>query len=301
MELSVWCSMARPWSEIHKTMRYAESSGWQTGYVYDHFMPNTTDGQPADGPVLEGWTVLSALAAATSTIRLGTMVLGATYRHPAVLANMAATVDVISSGRLILGMGAGWQVNEHAAYGIDLPAPRELLDRFDETCAVLTSLLRQPRTTFHGRYVNITDAPCDPKPLQQPLPLLIGGRGEKRTMRIAATYADIWNAWTSPEILRHKQQVLDDHCAAIGRDPSTIQRSTQALITLTDRAAAEPLGLEGRLPTITGTVEQVTEVLAEYADAGADEFLIPDFAGLPIDEHLDVLEVLRREVAPQLR
>ncbi len=300
MRLSVWCSMARPWPEILRTVQYAESTGWQTCYVYDHFMPNTPDGAPADGPVLEGWTVLSALAAVTSRIRLGTMVLGATYRHPAVLANMAATLDHISDGRLILGMGAGWQVNEHAAYGIDLPAPRELLDRFEETCAVLTSLLSQPRTTFHGTHITITDAPCDPKPLQQPLPLLIGGRGEKRTMRIAATYADIWNAWTSPDTLRHKQQVLNAHCADIGRDPSLISRSTQAMVELTDRPTSSPMDLDSRLPRITGTVEQVTEVLREYADAGADEFLIPDFDARPLDEHLDMLEVLRREVAPAL-
>jgi F420-dependent oxidoreductase-like protein len=292
--------MARPWPEILRTVQYAESTGWSTCYVYDHFMPNTPDGAPADGPVLEGWTVLSALAAVTDTIRLGTMVLGATYRHPAVLANMAATLDQISEGRLILGMGAGWQVNEHAVYGIELPPPRELLDRFEETCAILTSLFSQPRTTFHGTAFEILDAPCDPKPRQQPLPLLIGGRGEKRTMRIAARYADIWNAWTTPEILRHKQQVLNEHCADLSRDPSSIRRSTQAMVTLTDRPTTTPLDSEGRLPRISGTPDQVAEILAQYADAGADEFLIPDFDHLPLDEHLAMLDILRTRIAPSL-
>jgi len=298
MRLSVWPSSARPWHEVAAIADHAESTGWDGIYVYDHLMPNTPDGAVSDGPVLEGWTMLTAIAARTSRMRVGSLVLSATFRHPSVLASMAATLDHIADGRLILGVGAGWQVNEHRAYGIEFLPTRELLDRFDEYCAALTSLLGERRTTMRGTYVTLDDAPREPKPAQAHLPLLIGGRGERRTMRIAATYADEWNAWTTPETFRHKREVLAAHCESLGRDPGSIRCSTQARVTITDHPTDEPCLMDGRLPVIAGTAEQVAEVLQDYAQSGVDEFIVPDREGDSLGEALELLDRLRTEVIP---
>jgi F420-dependent oxidoreductase-like protein len=303
MRFSIWPDQSRPWPEVAAMADYAEDTGWDGLYVYDHFMPSTADGTPADGPVLEGWTLLTAIAARTSRLRLGPMVLGSLYRHPAVLANMAATLDHVSGGRLVLGVGAGWQVNEHRAFGIDLPAPGARLDQFEEACQVLLALLRSPRSTFHGSHYSVEDAPCDPKPLQQPLPLLIGGRGERRTMRIAATYADEWNAWTTPAVARHKREVLERHCAEVGRDPALIRRSTQAVLHLSTDPDELPRDLdpEDRIPHVSGTPEQVVEAMAAYREAGVDEFLVPDDSTVPWERQRETLELFRTEVVPHLR
>ncbi|MEZ5114956.1 MAG: TIGR03560 family F420-dependent LLM class oxidoreductase [Candidatus Nanopelagicales bacterium] len=303
MRFSVWPDLSRPWAEVAAMADYAEASGWDGLYVYDHFMPHTPDDSVIDGPVLEGWTVLSALATRTSRLRLGTMVLGNLYRHPAVLASMAATLDHVCDGRLVLGIGAGWQANEHAAYGIPLPPPKERLDRLEEACEVLTALLGPGRTTFDGDHYRLADAVNEPKPVQDKIPLLVGGRGEKRTMRIAARWADEWNAWTSPETARHKAKVLDQHCADLGRDPATIVRSTQAVLHLDTDPARLPRDLDphDRIPHVVGTPDRVAKIMAEYRDAGVDEFLVPDDAEIPWDQARDTLELFRAEVIPQLR
>ena len=137
MRFSVWPSPARPWQEILEVSAHCESTGWDGVYMADHFMPNTMDGSPADGPVMECWAVMAGLAAAVPRLRLGTLVCGNTYRHPAVLANIAAAVDNVSGGRLVLGLGAGWQENEHKAYGIPLFSTKERLDRFEEACTIV--------------------------------------------------------------------------------------------------------------------------------------------------------------------
>jgi F420-dependent oxidoreductase-like protein len=194
-----------------------ESTGWDGVCYADHFMPN---GEDTSGPWSEAWTTIAALAASVPRIRVFPLVTGNTYRHPAVLAKMAATVDHISGGRLVLGLGAGWQENEHLAYGIPLYDIRERLARLEEACRVIKGLFTDPRTTFHGKYYQLEDAPLEPKPVQDPLPLLIGGGGEKITLRIAARYADEWNVWGDVETLRSKMAVLERHCAEVGRDPS---------------------------------------------------------------------------------
>lgn len=157
------------------------------------------------------------------------MVTGNPYRHPAVLANMAATLDVISNGRLELGIGAGWNQQECDAYGIDLPGLKERFDRFDEALAVITGLLTNETTDFEGRHYQLRDARCEPKPVQRPHPpITIGGGGEKRTLRSAARYAQHWNlAGGTPEVFAHKLGVLHAHCADVGRDPAEITTSTQ--------------------------------------------------------------------------
>ena len=213
--------MLRVWREADANPAIAGA------WLFDHFMPLGPD---QTGPIFEGWTLLAAYAAQTSRLRLGLMVTGNTYRHPAVLANIGATVDVISQGRLEFGIGAGWFEYEHEAYGIPLYAPGERLRRLGEACEVIRLLWTETAPDFDGRYYHLRHAYCEPKPVQKPYPpFVIGGGGEKLTLRIAARYADIWNApGGDVDIFRHKSSVLDEHCRAIGRDPNEIVRSVQS-------------------------------------------------------------------------
>ena len=260
MKLSVILDPGREWSDMVALARRVDAAGWHAVYTCDHFMPYTASGAPADGPVLECWTTLTALAAQTERVRLGSLVMSITYRHPAVMANMAATLDAVTGGRVILGVGAGWQVNEHAAYGLDLPQPRERLAALDEACAVITGLLREPRTTLSGTHFSVSDAPCEPKPHQERLPLLVGSGGERFGLRVVARHADIWHSWMDAETLRRKGAIVDGYCADLGRDPSTLLRSTGGPIDPDD----DPARIRDRL---TG-----------LAEAGADEFILIDDA-----------------------
>ena len=194
---------------------------FESGWTFDHFYPIFSD--PA-GPCLEGWTTLTALAQATTRLRLGTLVTGIHYRHPAVLANMVAALDIISGGRLELGIGAGWNEEESGDYGIELGSVKERFDRFDEACQVLIGLLSQETTDFDGRFYQLRHARNEPKGPQRPHPpICIGGSGEKRTLRITAKYAQHWNfpGGTTQEFAR-KRDVLAAHCADVGRDPKEI-------------------------------------------------------------------------------
>jgi F420-dependent oxidoreductase-like protein len=203
------------------------------------------------GPRLEGWTTLTALAQATRRLRLGTLVTGIHYRHPAVLANMAATLDIVSGGRLELGIGAGWNELESSAYGIELGTPQQRSDRFAEACEVLTGLLSpQEAATFHGRYYRLEAARCNPKPVQQPHPpICIGGTGERRTLRTAARFAQHWNfpGGTAEQFARARD-LLHDHCTDLGRAPAGILLSSQVRFTgdpARTAAAAAALGDAG--------------------------------------------------------
>lgn len=202
-------------------------------WVFDHFMPL---GQDPTGPCLEGWTLLAALAAQTERLRVGQMVTGNTYRHPAVLANMAATVDIIANGRMDFGIGAGWNELEHTAYGIPLHAAGERIARLDEACEVIRLLWTQTVASFDGQYYQLIDARCEPKPVQKPHPpFVIGGSGERKTLRVVAKYAAIWNfVGGTVDEFRHKNAVLDAHCAEVGRDPASIARSIQRRVDLDD-------------------------------------------------------------------
>lgn len=302
MRFSIWPAPNRPWDEILALAQHCEATGWDGVYVADHFMPNAPDATPLDGDTLECWSVIAGLAAAVPRLRLASLVTSVTYRHPAVLANIAAAVDNISQGRLLLGIGAGWQENEHAAYGIDLGTVKERLDRFEEACEIITSLLRERRTTFAGAHYDVRDAPNQPAPVQERLPLLIGGGGEKRTMRIAARHADEWNAWTTPEVLAHKVDVLRQHCDGLGRDPAEIAVSTQALLFLStdegwlaDKRAADP----GRA-SIVGTPSEVIDIVGGYREAGADELIVPDFTLGSMARRTDTCDLFIEEVAPAL-
>ena len=268
MRISIWPGAEHPWGDILEMTRHAEATGWDGAYIADHFMVNGDD--PVASPMLEAGSLVAALGATVPRLRIGTLVYGNTYRHPAVVANMAATVDRITGGRFTLGVGAGWQKNEHRQYGIELPPVKQLLDRFEEAVRITLGLLREPTTTLNGTYYQVEDAVCEPKPVQTPLPLLIGGKGERRMLRIVATYADMWNAWGVPSLIAHKSAVLDAHCAAIGRDPATIARTAQALVTLNG-----PLPEDGP-PVIGGSPSQLADTVAEYRAIGLDELIIPD-------------------------
>lgn len=215
------------WQDMLDVWRAADEIDlFESAWNFDHFYPIM--GADPHGPCLEGWTMLAAMAQATRRLRLGVLVTGVVYRHPAVLANMAAAVDIISGGRLELGVGAGWNEQECAAYGIELGTLTERFDRFDEACEVLVSLLSDTRTDFSGRYFRLSDARCEPKPVQRPHPpICIGGTGEKRTLRTAARFAQHWNFPAGPvESWQAKRDVLHRHCTDIGRDPADITTST---------------------------------------------------------------------------
>jgi len=296
MEFAVWPGTQQAWPDILEVARHAELTGWDRVYVADHFMSNDDE---AAGPMLECWAVVAALATAVPRVGIGTLVCGNTYRHPAVLANQAATTDIVSGGRIVLGLGAGWQQNEHDRYGIELPPVRERMDRFAEACAIVRSLTTQARTTFHGRHYSLTDAPMEPKPIGR-LPLLVGGGGEKRTLRIAAEHADEWNVWSTPEVFAHKSAVLDRHCEDVGRDPAEIRRSTQALLFLSDDEAFLARIREGDLgrSAIVGTPAEVVDVVGAYRDAGVDELIVPDFTLGTGERRIETLDRFREEVAP---
>jgi F420-dependent oxidoreductase-like protein len=213
------------WADMLEVWRAAdEIELFESGWTFDHFYPIFSDSR---GPCMEGWTTLTALGQATRRLRLGVLVTGIHYRHPAVLANMAATLDIITSGRLELGIGAGWNEEESGAYGIPLGSPKERSDRFEEACQILIGLLRDEETTFSGRYYQLTRARCEPKPVQRPYPpICIGGSGERRTLRTVACYAQHWNfVGGTVEEFTAKRDVLLAHCAEVGRDPAEILMS----------------------------------------------------------------------------
>jgi F420-dependent oxidoreductase-like protein len=217
---SDWQSIMDFWKEGDRIELY------DAGWTFDHLDPIFSD---QTGPVFEGWTMLSALSGIVHRLRLGVLVTGNTYRHPAVLANMAATLDVISGGRLEIGLGTGWVQAEHDAYGIPLPSWTERFDRLEETCEILDALFTRASTDLNGPFHTLQGARAEPKPIQKPRPpIVIGGTGEKRTLRIAARWANQWNLPAGgPDILRHKVEVLHRHCADVGRDPAEIEVSVK--------------------------------------------------------------------------
>ena len=219
------------WADMLAVWRAADDiEVFESGWTFDHFYPIFSD---STGPCLEGWTTLTALAQATTRLRVGTLVTGIHHRHPAVLANMAAALDVISGGRLELGIGAGWNEEESGAYGIELGTLKERFDRFEEACQVLIGLLSQETTDFEGRFYQLTAARNEPKGPQRPHPpICIGGNGEKRTLRITAKYAQHWNyiGGTAAEFAR-KRDVLKAHCADVGRNPKDIMLSAHIRLT----------------------------------------------------------------------
>ncbi len=213
------------WGEFLDVWREADQIDvFESAWNWDHFYPLAP---PYDGPNLEGWTMLGALAQATTRIRIGAMVNGMHHRHPAVTANMAATLDHISNGRFELGMGAGWNFMESEAYGIPLGELRDRSDRLEEGMEVIVSLLRNTTTNHKGRFFELTDAWCEPKPVQDHVPIVIGGKGRTRTLRTVARFADQWDMTfpENPAAWAELDEVLRDHCEKVGRSSNEIARS----------------------------------------------------------------------------
>jgi F420-dependent oxidoreductase-like protein len=206
----------------------AEEKGFDSFWVMDHFHQLQMMGAPGE-PMLEGWTTISALAGVTKKIKLGTLVTGIIYRHPSILAKIGATLDVLSKGRLFMGVGAGWNEEESLAYGIasSFPSIRERLDRLEEAIQIIRKMWTdEPTATFVGRYYQIKNSYCNPKPIQRPSPpILVGGEGEKRTLEIVAKYADACNLFGSPETVKRKLDVLKEHCTKVGRDYDSILKT----------------------------------------------------------------------------
>jgi F420-dependent oxidoreductase-like protein len=265
----------------------AERSGFTGLSVMDHLHQIPPQGPPTD-PMLEAYTTLAGIASRTSRLRLLTLVTGVTYHNPAHLAKQVTTLDVISGGRAILGIGGAWFEEEHRAYGFEFPPVGRRLDRLEEAVQICRSMFDQQTTEFQGRYYRVDGAINVPRPLQQHVPILIGGGGERRTLRMVARHADLSNVIGDLETVRHKLDVLRQHCETEGRDPAEIVKTghmgimvideTEAGVTrrLEDLAASPPLMLQGvdveglRQRLVTGTPEQVAERLRPFKEAGLD-------------------------------
>ena len=303
MKFSIWPNMANAPAEVLDTARWAEAGGWHGVWYADHYMPNTGSAEVRAGDAHECWAMLPAIAAVTERVRVGSLVTPTSVHHPAVLANRASTIDHLSGGRMVLGLGAGWQINEHHAYGIDLEPPHRRVDRFDEAIQIIRSLLTEERTTFEGSIFTITDAPADPAPVQDPLPLLVG-TGGTRMLRITARHADEWNTWGSVTTAAERRRDFDTACAAVGRDPASMWTSVQALVFVTDSDAdAEAIRENDQLGprSIAGSTAQVTDQIGRIAELGFDEFIVPDFNLGPGPEgRREQLERIRSEVVSRL-
>ena len=308
MRFGFWPSSGSDWDHILAVSKAAEASGWDGLWLPDHFMPpeggyghEPAGADPELLPTHECWTLLAGLAAAVPRVRLGAMVTGNTYRHPAVLAKQAAAVDHISGGRLVLGLGAGWQENEHRRYGLAFGTVRDRADMLEEACAVITSLFANERTDFHGTHYHLQGAPLVPKPVQDPLPIMIGGRGERRTIPTLVRWGHEWNGWCTVADMHYFNALIDRLCDAAGRDPATIARSAAVVLHLCD-SEAEAARLRGQSsgrPVLVGTPAQLVEQVADYAAAGTDELIIPDF-NLKPEETPEVAERFMSEVVAAL-
>jgi F420-dependent oxidoreductase-like protein len=296
MRFSFWPAPSQPYDDVLDLANHVEATGWDGLWYADHFMPNAED---TSTPWPEAWITLAALGAQVPRLRMGTLVTGNTYRHPAVLAKMAATLDHITGGRVVLGIGSGWQENEHQQYGIPFYTVAERLKRLDEACQVIKSLFSETKSNFNGNYYQLDGASLEPKPIQSPLPLMIGGGGEKVTLKITAKYADEWNVWGTVETLRQKMAILDQHCADVGRDPKSIKRTAVALLFMSeDNGFLEKMrNAELQQAAIIGTPSEVKDIVADYEAAGVDELIVPDFTLGPRDQKIATLNTFIHDVA----
>lgn len=281
-----------------------DALGYDSLWSYDHFMALGAD---RTAPVFDGWTAISALGSLTSRSRLGILVTGITHRNPAIVAKMAATLDHLSGGRAILGLGAAWHEGEHRAYGIPFPPAGQRLALLDEACTVIRSLFDDDVTTFEGEHCTVHDAVLWPKPIQARLPILIGGGGERKTLRIVARHADLWNAFGTPDVIERKVSVLHEHCAAVERDPAEIGVTLNLGVIVRDSDAGVAARLDeiGEVATYPdyaasnqpyGSPDVVAQRLAEYAKSGVSEII----AVMPAPYDHETIERLATEVRPRI-
>ena len=304
------------WDRWRRIIRTTEDLGFESLFRSDHFFSLSG---PHDRDALETFISFVLVAEESSRIRFGPLVSSMTFRHPSLLARMAAQIDLLSGGRFILGMGAGWNVPEHEAFGLPFPPVRERMDRLEEGIQVVRALWGDGPVSFDGRYYQLRDAECFPKPAQSPAPILVGGSGEKRTLRIVAKYADEWNAvGQTVEGYRHKNEVLLGHCEAVGRDASTIRRSMMCgfVIGRDEDGVRAHLGRIGEaLPLLTrgdpgdvleglrnrgwlvGTTSEVVEQIKEREELGIQRIMLQHHA----QADFDTLELIAKDVLPQVQ
>src|SRR5918996_120352 len=299
----------------------AENKGFDSFWVMDHFHQISVVGKPEE-PMLEGWTTISVLAGITTKIRLGTLVTGVIYRYPSVLAKIAATLDVLSKGRLFLGIGASWNEEESLAYGIgesasnngnikgpshiSFPSNKERLLRLEEALQIISKMwTEEPSASFEGKYYQIHNAYCNPKPIQKPTPpILVGGSGEKRTLKIVAKYADACNLFGSIETIKRKLDVLKEHCKSVGRDYDSILKTKLDLVVIDDseelaRKRAQQFykgipeqQIRDREFAIYGTREDVSRQIELLEEAGI-QYLIVHFEP---SRELEALEMFTNKI-----
>jgi len=291
------------WDDMVAVATTMDAGRWDSAWTFDHFVPPLAFMDESQD-CLEGWMTLAGLGALTSRLRLGTIVSGVTYRNPALLAKMVATLDVMTKGRAILGIGAAWHVREHEAYGWDFPSIKERSDRLEEACALIRALLTAGGPVdYTGRYYRLDKAPFAPRTSGQThIPIMIGGGGEKRTLRTLARYGDIMNVGGTPEEFAAKNGVLNRHCADVGRNPSEITRTAFIILALQDdEAKAERLrerfapraSAEARKRDMAiGNPAHIIDVLRRYGEAGADQVIFQSIPNNPrLYERIDA-EVL---------
>ena len=268
------------WDQIKAVLEVMDSGRWTSVFAYDHFIPpwhHTDEVMEHEFlNTLEGWSLLAACAAVTDNLKLGILVAGNTYRNPGLMAKMAATVDVVAPGRVMLGIGAGWNVREHEAYGWEFPSIRERSDRLEEACELIRKLFHsgaEERIDYQGKYYQLKQAAFAPKSGNgKPIPIMVGGTGEKRTLKTLAMYGDIMNVIASPERVKHLSSVLERHCEAVGRDPAEIQKTVHVPIRIVhDEKKAEEIRGENAWSMI-GSPQYVIDRIGDFLDVGITEF-----------------------------
>ncbi len=269
------------WREMHERWAWFEELGWESLWLPDHFVPTAGP----DGPMFEAWTLLAALATKTTRARLGVLVSSNTFRHPALLAKQAVTIDHISNGRMELGVGAGWFAEEHEMFGLDFPKTGELVERYSEAIDLLDRYLSGDQTTFEGEYYNLRSAYNRPAPVQTPrMPLMLGAHGP-RMIDLVSRYADTWNSRGTPEEMRERNQRMDEACIQNDRDPCAIKRSM--LYVVAQMPEEQPWD----------STDAFADFVGRFTDAGVREFIFQP----PPPDRLDIVGQVARDILPGLR
>ena len=285
-------------AELRDLWARIETLGFEWISIWDHFYAADATGDPH---CLEAVTTHAALAAATSRVRCGSLVYSAGYRHPAVLANTMATLDQIAEGRVVLGLGGGWLEQEYRAYGLHYGSAGERLRMLGEYVQCVRGLLTQERTSFAGEFFTLTEAQCEPKPVQARLPIWIGGGGERVTLKLVAQHADGWNVpFIPPDEWARKAKVLDEHCAAVGRDPAEIVKTVNVGMAFTEEELTRqfgPMSNYVKPGVLSGSVQEMVDKVGGYVEAGAAWVILAMRA--PFDR--DGLERFASDVVPAVR
>jgi F420-dependent oxidoreductase-like protein len=287
---------------LNNLVTKAENAGFDSFWIMDHFHQIPSVGKPEE-PMLESWTTISVLAGITSKIKLGTLITGNIYRHPSILAKIGATLDVLSKGRLFMGIGAGWNEEESIAYGVPFPPVKERFLRLEEAIQIIRKMwTEEPSASFSGKYYQIKNAYCNPKPIQKPSPpIMVGGTGERQTLRIVAKYADACNLFGSVETVKRKLTILKEHCTSVGRDYGSILKTKLGIVAIeNDREMArEKIQVSTGMPeeqinefAIYGRPEEVLRQIEIFEEAGIQYLIV----NLDPSRELEALDVFKENV-----